>query len=129
MKTIKVVAAIIIEDGKVFAVQRGYGKWKDWWEFPGGKIEEGESPEAALAREIKEELDAQISIGRLFCKVEYDYPDFHLSMLCYLCSFSGRSPKLLEHENSAMLSKENLFSVRWLPADEQIIKDLEKALP
>ena len=86
MKTIRVAAAIILHEGTVFATQRGYGKWKDWWEFPGGKIEENETPQEALVREIREELDTEIAVGDLFDTVEYDYPDFHLSMKCYICT-------------------------------------------
>lgn len=101
MKTIEVVAAIIIKEGKVFATQRGYGDWKGWWEFPGGKIELDEEPRAALVREIKEELDADISVGDLLETVEWDYPSFHLTMHCYICSLNSESMHLNEHEASA----------------------------
>lgn len=126
MKTINVVAAIIIRtdsDGskQVFATQRGYGDWKGWWEFPGGKIEEGESPEAALKREIREELATEISVGDYVDTIEYDYPAFHLSMRCYECSVISGKLELLEHENASWLTRESLRSVKWLPADELIL--------
>ena len=117
MKTIEVVAAIIIKDGKVFATQRGYGEWQGWWEFPGGKIEPGECPQDALKREIKEELDAEIEVGDLLETVEWDYPAFHLTMHCYICTLTSESMHLNEHEASAWLTKETLGSVKWLPAD------------
>lgn len=117
MKTIEVVAAIIIRDGQVFATQRGYGKWKDWWEFPGGKIESGESPREALVREIREELNAEISVGDLVDVVEWDYPDFHLTMHCFICALLSDSLHLNEHEAAAWLTHETLRSVQWLPAD------------
>jgi len=126
MKTISVVAAVIIRtdsDGskQVFATQRGYGEYKDWWEFPGGKIEEGESPEAALKREIREELATEISVGDYVDTIEYDYPTFHLSMRCYKCSVISGKLELLEHENASWLTSESLRSVKWLPADELIL--------
>lgn len=121
MKTINVVAAIIVREGKVFATQRGYGEWKDWWEFPGGKIEPGEDPKDALRREIMEELATEINVGERLITVEYDYPAFHLSMQCFVCSIASGTLSLLEHEASAWLSAEELYSVRWLPADEEII--------
>ena len=117
MKTIEVVAAIIIKGSQVFATQRGYGEFKGWWEFPGGKIEAGEDPKSALVREIKEELDADISVGELLDTVEWDYPTFHLTMHCYICSLNSESMHLNEHEASAWLTKETLDSVKWLPAD------------
>ena len=120
-RTIEVVAAIIIRDGKLFATQRGYGEWKDWWEFPGGKIELGELPENALKREIREELATEIEVGDLLTTVEYDYPKFHLTMHCYLCSIISGQLLLLEHEDARWLTKDNLNSVRWLPADLEII--------
>ena len=120
-KTIEVVAAIIIHDGKLFATQRGYGEWKDWWEFPGGKIELGELPENALKREIREELATDIEVDDLLTTVEYDYPKFHLTMHCYLCSIISGQLSLLEHEDARWLTKDNLNSVRWLPADLEII--------
>lgn len=121
MKTIEVVAAIIIKDGTVFATQRGYGQWKDWWEFPGGKIEKGESPQEALAREIREELDAEIKVGRLLETVEWDYPDFHLTMHCFVCTLLSDSLHLNEHEAAVWLTSEALHSVKWLPADEGLV--------
>ena len=162
-KTIEVVAAIIIEDGKLFATQRGYGEWKDWWEFPGGKIEGAyvhenenpstlrqaqdkrysgqarnescgkwiptESPQEALKREIREELQTEIEVGELLTTVEYDYPGpvlsgaegFHLSMQCFLCSIISGQLSLLEHEDARWLAKDELNSVKWLPADLEIL--------
>ena len=117
MKQIEVVAAIIIKDNQVFATQRGYGEFKGWWEFPGGKIEAGECPQEALKREISEELDAKISVGELLDTVEWDYPTFHLTMHCYICSLVSDSLHLNEHEDSAWLTKGTLVSVKWLPAD------------
>ena len=121
MKTIEVVAAIIIRDGKIFATQRGYGEWKGWWEFPGGKIEPGECPQEALVREIREELDADIEVGELLETVEWDYPDFHLKMHCFICSLVSESVHLNEHEAAAWLTRETLRSVKWLPADEGLV--------
>lgn len=120
-KRINVVAAIIIRDGKLFATQRGYGKWKDWWEFPGGKIEQDELAEDALKREIREELASDVEVGELLTSVEYDYPDFHLSMLCYLCSVASGRLSLLEHEDARWLAADELDSVNWLPADMEIL--------
>lgn len=117
MKRIEVVAAIIIKGNQVFATQRGYGEFKGWWEFPGGKIESGECPQEALKREIKEELDAKISVGELLETVEWDYPTFHLTMHCFICTLESESLHLNEHEDSAWLTKETLDSVKWLPAD------------
>lgn len=128
MKTIEVVAAIIIRNGKVFATQRGYGDWKGWWEFPGGKIEPGESPEEALRREIREELDAEIRIESLLETVEWDYPAFHLTMHCFRCTLVSESLHLNEHEASAWLTKENLHTVKWLPADEGLIPKIAAGL-
>lgn len=128
MKTIKVVAAIIIRDGKVFATQRGYGEWKDWWEFPGGKIEAGECPQEALVREIREELDAEIEVGELIETVEWDYPAFHLTMHCFVCSLVSESMHLNEHEASAWLTRETLHSVKWLPADEGLILKIKEII-
>ncbi|MBQ8048495.1 MAG: (deoxy)nucleoside triphosphate pyrophosphohydrolase [Bacteroidales bacterium] len=126
MKKIEVVAAIIIRDGKVFATQRGYGEWKDWWEFPGGKIEAGECPQEALVREIREELDAEIEVGELIETVEWDYPAFHLTMHCFVCSLVSESMHLNEHEASAWLTRETLHSVKWLPADEGLIQKIRE---
>ena len=120
-KTIQVVAAIIIQDGKLFATQRGYGEWKDWWEFPGGKIESGETQKDALKREIREELATEINVGKLLTTVEYDYPQFHLTMHCYLCSIVCGRLSLLEHEDARWLAKEHLYSVKWLPADSELV--------
>lgn len=125
MKTIEVVAAIIIRDGKIFATQRGYGEWKGWWEFPGGKIEPGECPQEALVREIREELDAGIEVGELLETIEWDYPDFHLKMHCFICSLVSESVHLNEHEAAAWLTRETLRSVKWLPADEGILAKME----
>lgn len=125
MKIIHVVAAIIIKDNKIFATQRGYGEFKDGWEFPGGKIEAGETPEEALKREIREELNTEISVDEFFINIEYDYPAFHLSMKCYLCHVLSGKLELLEHENAKWLSKNELDSVDWLPADAEIIEKLK----
>lgn len=125
MTHINVVAAIIIKDNRLFATQRGYGEWKDWWEFPGGKIEEGEAPKDALKREIREELATEIEIGNLITTVEYDYPKFHLTMHCYLCSIIGGQLSLLEHEDARWLTMEELDSVKWLPADVEVLKALQ----
>ena len=125
MKTINVVAAIIHDaQGRIFATQRGYGEWKDWWEFPGGKVEAGESPEEALQREIREELETHIVIERLVTTVEYDYPSFHLTMHCFLCHVESGSLTLKEHEAARWLSKDELHSVRWLPADLEVVEKL-----
>ena len=146
MKQIEVVAAIIRKDDKVFATQRGYGEWKDWWEFPGGKMEAGETPEEALKREIREELSTEISVDEFLCTVEYDYPafglrpssdatrqsqselcsaltapSFHLTMHCYLCSLLTEALHLNEHEAAKWLTKDELDSVKWLPADLLVI--------
>lgn len=127
MKRIEVVAAIIRDsDGRTFATQRGYGEWKDWWEFPGGKMEPGETPEQALHREIKEELDADIVIDSFFYTVDYDYPQFHLTMHCYLCHFADEHLTLIEHEASRWLTKSDIESVKWLPADIIVVEKLEK---
>lgn len=131
MKTIKVVAAIIRSvDSKgkdiVFATQRGYGEYKDWWEFPGGKIEEGETPEEALVREIREELDAVITVEQFLTTVEYDYPTFHLSMDCFWCRLTEDHLTLLEHEAAKWLPIDNIRQVDWLPADILVIDEIEK---
>ncbi|MBP5675765.1 MAG: (deoxy)nucleoside triphosphate pyrophosphohydrolase [Bacteroidales bacterium] len=128
MKTIEVVAAIIRQGDKVFATQRGYGPWKDWWEFPGGKTEPGESPEEALVREIREELSTDISVDRFLCTVDYDYPEFHLTMHCYMCSLLSGALHLNEHEAARWLSAGELHSVRWLPADSGLLAVLEREL-
>ena len=128
MKTIKVVAAIIIENSNVFATQRGYGEFKDGWEFPGGKVEANETPEDALVREIKEELDTEIEVLELLDTVEYDYPKFHLSMDCFICKMKSGDLILKEHEAAKWLTKETLDSVDWLPADEGLIGKIEEYL-
>lgn len=128
MKTIRVVAAIIIEKEKVFATQRGYGEFKDGWEFPGGKIELGETPETAIVREIKEELDTEIEVVKLLDTVEYDYPQFHLSMDCFICKIKSGDLVLKEHEAAKWLTKENLDSVDWLPADLSLIEKIRNEI-
>lgn len=128
MKTIEVVAAIIIKNGKVFATQRGYGEFKDWWEFPGGKIESGEGSKEALVREIREELDAEIEVDELLETIEWDYPNFHLTMHCFICSLMSESMHLNEHEAAAWLTRGTLRSVKWLPADEGLIPLIEELL-
>jgi 8-oxo-dGTP diphosphatase len=128
MKRIEVVAAVIVRDGEVLATRRGYGEWQGWWEFPGGKMEEGESPQDALRREIREELDAEIEVGRLLETVEWDYPSFHLTMHCFICSLVSGSMNLNEHEAAAWLTKENIGSVKWLPADEGLIGRIRQIL-
>lgn len=128
MKNISVVAAIIIKDNKVFATQRGYGEFKDWWEFPGGKIEAGETPEQALKREIEEELDTVISVDKYITTVDYDYPSFHLNMRCYICHVIKGKLDLLEAEQAKWLTKKDINSVNWLPADKIIIPDILKDL-
>ena len=149
MKQIEVVAAIIrkavIEQGqsdasinsaereqtrlevkgdKIFATQRGYGDFKDWWEFPGGKMEAGETPEEALKREIREELSTEISVDEFLCTVEYDSPQFHLTMHCYLCSLLTEALHLNEHEAARWLTKDELGSVQWLPADLEVVENI-----
>lgn len=125
-KIIKVVAAVIREKNKIFATQRGYGELKDGWEFPGGKIESGETPQEALRREIKEELDTEIEVGVLIDTIEYDYPTFHLSMQCYWCNILSGDLVLKEHEAARWLSKDELDSVAWLPADITLIDKIKR---
>ena len=125
MKTIKVVAAIIRDGDRIFATQRGYGEYKDGWEFPGGKVEPGETPQEALIREIKEELDADIVVRDLLTTVEYDYPTFHLSMDCFWATLAeGSVLKLLEHEAAKWLTLDSLDEVKWLPADLHVIESI-----
>ena len=128
MKTVRVVAAVIRKDDKIFATQRGYGEFRDGWEFPGGKIEERETPEQALAREIKEELNTEIQVGKLIDTIEYDYPKFHLSMDCFWCEIMQGGLELKEHEAARWLSKEELYSVDWLPADVGVVEKIKKEL-
>ena len=125
MKQIEVVAAIIRDsEGRIFATQRGYGEWKDWWEFPGGKMEEGETPEEALKREIWEELETRIVVEKFVETVEWDYPQFHLTMHCYLCHVESGHLQLKEHEAAKWLNKDELESVNWLPADWDLVRNL-----
>ena len=129
MKTIRVAAALIFHEGRLFAARRGYGAWRDYWEFPGGKIEPGETPEEALAREIREELDTGVTVLAPAGSVEYDYPDFHLSMQCFRCEITAGEPKLLEHEAARWLRREDLYSVEWLPADLLLLPGIEQNWP
>jgi 8-oxo-dGTP diphosphatase len=126
MKIKKVVAAVIVDDGRIFATQRGHGEFKDGWEFPGGKIEPGETPQQALKREIREELDTEIEVGDLLKAVEYDYPNFHLSMQCFICSVKSGHLTLKEHEAAKWLTVEQIESVNWLPADIEVVRELRK---
>ena len=124
-RTIEVVAAVIFDErGRIFATQRGYGEWKDWWEFPGGKMEVGETPQQALKREIREELEAEIEVGELMRTIDYDYPKFHLTMHCFKCRLMG-GVTLKEHEAAKWLAPSELASVNWLPADEDFIKEIK----
>ena len=125
MKHTEVVAAIIRKEDKIFATQRGYGDFKDWWEFPGGKMEAGETSEEALKREIREELSTEISVDEFLCTVDFDYPAFHLTMHCYLCTLLTEALHLNEHEAAKWLTEEELDSVKWLPADLQVIDALK----
>ena len=127
-KSIEVVAAVIRRGTQIFATQRGYGDWKDWWEFPGGKMEPGETPSEALVREIREELDAEVRVGELLKTVEWDYPAFHLTLHCYWCTLASDQMHLLEHESARWLDAAGLDSVRWLPADEQLLPLIRKEL-
>ena len=124
MKTIKVVAAIIKDDDRIFATQRGYGEFKDGWEFPGGKVEAGETPQKALKREIMEELETMISVGELIDTIEYDYPNFHLSMDCFWCKIVSGKLVLKEAEDARWLTKDMLDSVEWRPADVALIEKI-----
>lgn len=128
MKGIEVVAAIIRKEDHIFATQRGYGEWQDWWEFPGGKMEPGETREEALRREIREELSAEISVDELLCTVEHDYPKFRLRMHCFLCSLLTDGLSLNEHEAARWLGKDDLDCVKWLPADLKVLEELRGRL-
>ncbi|MGM9790256.1 MAG: (deoxy)nucleoside triphosphate pyrophosphohydrolase [Candidatus Cryptobacteroides sp.] len=128
MKHIEVVAAVIRRGNEIFATQRGYGEFKDWWEFPGGKMETSETPEEALKREIREELNAEINVGSLIQTVEWDYPAFHLTLHCFWCELVGEALHLNEHEAASWLNKDTLYSVKWLPADEGVLKEIERVL-
>lgn len=128
MKTVKVVAAIIKSGSRILATQRGYGEYKDGWEFPGGKVESGESPEEALKREIEEELKVEIQVGDYLTTIEHDYPSFHLSMRCYWAEIIKGTPVLLEHEAAKWLSKDELDTVDWLPADITIIERIKRSM-
>lgn len=124
MKTLHVVCAVIRKDDRIFATQRGYGEFKDGWEFPGGKIEAGETPQQALKREIKEELDTEIDVGELIDRIEYDYPDFHLSMQCFWAEVKSGKLTLLEAEDARWLTAESIDTVDWLPADRELVKKI-----
>lgn len=128
MKTIRVVAAVIRKDDRIFATQRGYGEFKDGWEFPGGKIEPGETPQQALVREIREELETEIRVGDLIDTIEYDYPTFHLSMDCFWCEIVEGSLELKEHEAAKWLDRESLYTVDWLPADVGLVEKIQKGI-
>lgn len=134
MKQVTVSGAVILRTNpnttkkEIFATQRGYGDWKGWWEFPGGKIEPGETPEACIIREIREELVTEIKVGKILGVVDYDYPDFHLTMHCILCTIISGELKLLEHKSAKWLTKETLHSVHWLPADEVILDIIDELL-
>lgn len=128
MKNIHVSAAIIMKDNKIFVTQRGYGEFKDWWEFPGGKIEEGETPEECLKREIKEELKADINIDKYLCTIEYDYPNFHLKMECFICSLIDGHLELVEAEDAKFITNDQLDNIDFLPADLLVVKELKKAI-
>lgn len=128
MKNIEVVAGVIKDGDKIFATQRGYGEFKDGWEFPGGKMEPGETPQQALARELKEELAIDVNVGDFLCTVDYDYPTFHLTMHCFYCSVIGGELTLLEHEAAKWLKTTELHSVNWLPADVEVVAALERNL-
>ena len=128
MKTIRVVAAVIRKGNRIFATQRGYGEFKDGWEFPGGKIEPGETPQEALVREIREELETEIRVGDLIDTIEYDYPAFHLSMDCFWCEIVEGSLELKEHEAAKWLDRESLYTVAWLPADVGLVERIREKL-
>ena len=129
MDSIEVVAGIIHRDGEVYATQRGYGAFEGLWEFPGGKIEPGETPREALARELREELCVEVEIERHLCTVEYDYPDFHLTLHCFICSLSGGTLTLTEHKSARWTTLRDIDSLAWLPADRSVIAALRRAFP
>ncbi|NLP35888.1 MAG: (deoxy)nucleoside triphosphate pyrophosphohydrolase [Clostridiales bacterium] len=126
MKNIEVVAAILVKEDKILATKRGYGEFMNMWEFPGGKIEPGEAKEEALLREIREELNIEISIGDLLCTVDYDYPDFHLTMHCFICTVTDGKITLIEHKDAKWLSMDELDTVQWLPADIGILDKIKR---
>lgn len=128
MKTLHVVCAVIRKDDKIFATQRGYGEFKDGWEFPGGKIESGETLQQALKREIHEELDTEINVGDQIETVEYDYPEFHLSMQCFWCNVVSGKLTLLEAEDARWLTKDTIESVDWLPADKELVQKIKESM-
>ena len=128
MKRIKVVAAIIKDGEKIFATERGYGEYKGWWEFPGGKVESEEEPEQALIREIREELTCEITVGEFIKTIEYDYPDFHLSMDCFFAEIKSGQIELKEAKDAKWLTKDELLSVNWLPADLEVIDFIKQRL-
>ena len=128
MKTLHVVCAVIRKDDKIFATQRGYGEFKDGWEFPGGKIESGETPQQALKREIHEELDTEINVGDQIETVEYDYPEFHLSMQCFWCNVLSGKLTLLEAEDARWLTKDTIESMDWLPADKELVQKIKESM-
>ncbi|MBQ3302059.1 MAG: (deoxy)nucleoside triphosphate pyrophosphohydrolase [Eggerthellaceae bacterium] len=127
LKVTEVVAAVIVRGDTILATQRGYGEWEGWWEFPGGKVEQGETPEQALVREIHEELGAAVEVGRYLCTAECDYPTFHLSMRCYVCSLADPHFELLEHHAARWLTAEHIDEVKWLPADIQVVDAIRDA--
>ncbi len=127
-RKIEVVAAIIIKDGKLFTTQRGYGDFKDGWEFPGGKMEPGETPQEALARELREELEIKVEVGKLVKTIKYEYPKFFLTMHCFLTTIKQGTPNLLEHEDARWVTKEEIDSVAWLPADLEVIPEIKKIM-
>ena len=129
MKTVRVVAAVIRDKDKIYATARGYGDYKGWWEFPGGKIEEGETPQQALVREIREELTAEISVGELIKTIEYDYTEFHLSMDCFWAEVVSGKLELKEAEAARWLAKDELMDVKWLPADLELVELIRGEIP